>query len=166
MRIGKRIGKTQAILAPFPREHTPWKCPWCLLASLAAAPAPSGSPPHRRAARRCAARSGQAAQVKGGWSVRGCFASGPRNGPAGKAGGELLIEYVEPVGSVRVSCISLAGEADAVWSRERSHHSRDHPDPSRRPDVYVSPRYWRRRGGRATTIGPPGRMSLDVTPEA
>ena len=41
----------------------------------------------RSQAARGTARSGQAAQVKGGWSFRGFFASGPRHGPAGKAGG-------------------------------------------------------------------------------
>ena len=61
-------------------------------AALAASPAPSGRPPHRRAARRRAARHGLArrrrwAQVKVEWSFRGFVASGPRHGPAGKAGG-------------------------------------------------------------------------------
>jgi hypothetical protein len=97
-RIEQQIGKTQAILAPFPQEHTPWKCPWCLLAS------PTGGPPRARrwrrpqrpaAVRRIGVQPGvtrhgtvwTGGPDEGGWSVRGCFASGPRHGPAGKAGG-------------------------------------------------------------------------------
>jgi hypothetical protein len=61
-----RIGNTKAILAPCPREHTPWQCPWCLLARIAggvpSAPRQSAAAARRKASRG-QARSGQAAQV-------------------------------------------------------------------------------------------------------
>jgi hypothetical protein len=41
--LNPRIGKTKAILAPFPREHPPEKCPWCSRASPTGGPLARGA---------------------------------------------------------------------------------------------------------------------------
>jgi hypothetical protein len=72
----ERIGKTKAILVPPLPDRNPGKRPWGIPASpaggypspaaLAAAPAPSGSPPQRLAARPGAAMRGLDMQIRMG----------------------------------------------------------------------------------------------------
>jgi hypothetical protein len=137
---------------PFPRERPPGNArgasscrpPVAPLARGAGgvpnAPRPSAAAVRRQAARGTA-RSGQVAQVQGGWRCRGFVASGPREGPAGKAGGTIANGISQGRRS-ELPCRSayVAYWVPLAWAKTFCEHALARPAPLTRQTV---PGWWR-----------------------